>query len=110
MAVSKRALMRAEKGAKSARARLMKMRTKYENPNFATIGAQALGGALPAFLPSVPLLPVEVAGIPVEGLIGAGLILASTQMKNNKAMVEALGSGMIAVTAYKLATSYTAGM
>ena len=110
MAVSKRALMRAEKGAKAARARLMKMRTKYENPNFANIGAQALGGALPAFLPSVPLLPTEVAGIPVEGIIGAGLILASTQMKNNKSMVEALGSGMIAVTAYKLATSYTADM
>lgn len=108
MAVSKRALMRAEQSAKSARARLARMRAKYENPNFKTIGANALGGVLPAYLPNVPMLPDTVAGIPTEGLIGAGLIFASTQMKNNKEIVEGLGSGMIAVTAYKLALDYQA--
>lgn len=109
MAVSKRALMRAESSAKSARARLARMRAKYENPNFKSIGAQALGGALPAYLDRVPMLPAQVAGIPTEGLIGAGLIFASAQMKNNKALVENLGSGMIAVTAYKLALEYGQG-
>jgi hypothetical protein len=109
MAVSKKALMRAEAGAKSARARLARMRAKYENPNFKSIGAQALGGALPAYLDRVPMLPAEVAGIPTEGIIGAGLIFASTQMKQNKDLVENLGSGMIAVTAYKLAMTYGQG-
>lgn len=107
MAVSKRALVRAESAAKSARARLARMRSKYENPNFMSIGAQALGGALPVYVvEGMDYIPNEVAGIPTEGLIGAGLIFASTQMKNNKAIVEGLGSGMIAVTAYKLAQQY----
>lgn len=106
MAVSKRALARAESSAASARARLRKMRAKYEQPNFTAIGAQAVGGALPAFLPQVPFVPDEIAGIPAEGIIGAGLILASTQMKNNKVLLENLGSGMVAVTAYKMAQRY----
>lgn len=107
MAVSKRALTRAQDGLKSARARLAKMRIKYEQPNYMSIGAQAVGGALPVYLvEGMAYVPNDVAGIPTEGLIGAGLILASTQMKNNKAIVEGLGSGMIAVTAYKLAQQY----
>lgn len=106
MAVSKKALMRAERSAQSARARLARMRSKYENPNFKSIGAQALGGALPAYLDRVPMLPLTIAGIPTEGLIGGALIIASTQMKNNKEIFENLGSGMVAVTAYKLAKEY----
>jgi hypothetical protein len=101
--------MRAEQSAKSARARLARMKSKYENPNFKSIGAQALGGALPAYLDRVPMLPTQIAGIPTEGLIGAGLIIASTQMKNNKDIFENLGSGMVAVTAYKLALDYSQG-
>lgn len=105
---TQRALMRAEDAAKSARARLAKMRQKYEQPNFMNIGSVALGGALPAFLPQVPFIPAEVAGVPTEGLIGAGLVIASSQMKNNKALFENVGSGMLAVAAYKLAQGYTA--
>ena len=105
---TQKALARANQVATSARKRLAMLREKYEQPNFSNIGAQAIGGALPAFLPQVPFVPAEIAGIPSEGIIGAGLILASTQMKNNKALVENVGAGMVAVTAYKLALRYTA--
>ena len=105
---TQKALARANQVATSARKRLAMLREKYEQPNFSNIGAQAIGGALPAFLPQVPFVPAEIAGIPSEGIIGAGLILASTQMKNNKAIVENVGAGIVAVTAYKLALRYTA--
>jgi hypothetical protein len=110
MAVSKRALMKANSAAASARARLAKIRKQYEQPNYKTLGAQALGGALPAYLPKIELLPADVMGVPVEGFIGAGLVIASGSMKGEKrAMLENLGGGMIAVTAYKLAQQYNEG-
>jgi len=110
MAVSKRALMKANSAAASARARLAKIRKQYEQPNYKALGAQALGGAIPAYLPNITMLPADFMGVPVEGFIGAGLIIASGNMKgDNRSMVEGLGSGMVAVTAYKLAKQYNEG-
>jgi hypothetical protein len=110
MAVSKRALMRSEAALKSARSRLAKLRNRYEAPNYMTIGAQAVGGALPVYLiEGMDYVPNDIGGVPTEALVGGALIFASTQMKNNKAIIEGLGSGMIAVASYKLAQQYTAG-
>ena len=104
-----KALMRAESSAKRARARLAQMRAQ-KNPNLITIGSVALGGALPALLvEQTAMIPDSIAGIPTEGLIGAGLLVASHQFKGDtKKIGEGLGEGMSAVTAYKLAQNYTA--
>jgi hypothetical protein len=103
-----KALMRAESSAKRARARLAQMRSA-KNPNLMTIGSVALGGALPAVVvEQSAMIPNQIAGLPTEGLIGAGLLVASHQFKGDtKKIVEGLGEGMIAVTAYKLAQRYT---
>lgn len=86
------------------------MRQKMKNnPNIKTVGSTAVGGALPAFLPQFGL-PAEVMSVPTEGLIGAGLLYVAHMRagKPEKAIIEGLGNGMIAVTAYKLAQRYTA--
>jgi hypothetical protein len=106
MRVSKTALAKANGRADQARRSLARMREKYtkNNPNIMTVGATALGGALPAYLPALSL-PAEVATIPTEGLIGAGLLYIAHMRsgKPEKKIIEGLGNGMIAVTAYKLA-------
>lgn len=110
MRVSKTALARANKRADSARRNLSRMRQKMKNnPNIKTVGSTAVGGALPAFLPQFGL-PSEVMNVPTEGLIGAGLLYVAHMRagKPEKAIIEGLGNGMIAVTAYKLAQRYTA--
>lgn len=104
-----RALARANKRAENASRRLAKMRDKMKNnPNIKTVGSTALGGALPAYLPQLGL-PEEVMTIPTEGLIGAGLLYVAHMRagKPEKEIIEGLGNGMIAVTAYKLAQKYS---
>lgn len=110
MRVSKTALARANKRADSARRNLARMRQKLKNPNLKTVGSVAVGGALPAFLPQFNV-PAEIMSVPTEGLIGAGLIYVAHMRsgKPEKQILEGLGEGMIAVTAYKLAQRYTAG-
>ena len=102
------ALTRANKRADSARRSLARMRTKMRNnPNIKTIGSTALGGALPCYLPNFGL-PEEVVGVPTEGLIGAGLLYFAHMRagKPEKEILEGLGNGMIAVTAFKFAKKY----
>jgi hypothetical protein len=84
------------------------MRDKMKNnPNIKTVGSTALGGALPAYLPNLGL-PEEVMSVPTEGLIGAGLLYFAQMRsgKPEKEILEGLGNGMIAVTAYKFAQKY----
>lgn len=110
MRVSTKALQRANNRADSARRNLARLRQKMKNnPNIKTVGSTAVGGALPAFLPQFGL-PAEVMSVPTEGLIGAGLLYVAHMRagKPEKAIIEGLGNGMIAVTAYKLAQRYTA--
>jgi hypothetical protein len=103
------ALVRAEKAASSARRRLAKYKTS--NPNLMTVGSVALGGALPALIVEpMEQIPDSIATIPTEGLIGAGLLLVAHRSKGNtKKALEGVAEGMIAVTAYKLTKTYTAG-
>jgi len=111
MRVSKTALARANKRADSARRNLARMRQKMKNnPNLKTVGSVAVGGALPAFLPQFNV-PAEIMMVPTEGLIGAGLLYVAHMRtgKPEKEILEGLGEGMIAVTAYKLAQRYTTG-
>ena len=108
MRYNKAALARANKRADSARRSLARMRDKMKNnPNIKTVGSTALGGALPAYLPSLGL-PEEVMSVPTEGLIGAGLLYFAHMRagKPEKEILEGLGNGMIAVTAYKFAQKY----
>jgi len=104
------ALIRAEKSAQSARRRLAKFRDG-KNPNLLTVGSVALGGALPALVvEGSDMIPNEVAQLPTEGLIGAGLLIFSHRFKGDtKKAVEGIGEGMIAVTAYKLTKKYSTG-
>ena len=105
---SRTALMKANKRAENARKSLARMRSKMKNnPNIKTIGSTAVGGALPAYLPNLGL-PAEVVGIPTEGLIGAGLLYVAHMRagKPEKEIIEGLGNGMIAVTAFKVAQKY----
>ena len=106
---SRTALMKANKRADNARKSLARMRSKMKqnNPNIKTIGSTAVGGALPCYLPNFGI-PEEVAGIPTEGLIGAGLLYVAHMRagKPEKEIIEGLGSGMIAVTAFKIAKKY----
>jgi hypothetical protein len=53
-------------------------------------------------------LPEEVMSVPTEGLIGAGLLYFAQMRsgKPEKEILEGLGNGMIAVTAYKFAQKY----
>ena len=109
MRYSKTALAKANKRAESARATLARVRSKMKNnPNIKTVGSTALGGALPVYLPQLGL-PEEVMSVPTEGIIGAGLLYVAHMRagKPEKAIIEGLGNGMIAVTAYKLAQKYT---
>lgn len=111
MRVSKTALARANKRAESARKNLTRLRQRMKNnPNLQTVGSVAVGGALPAFLPQLNI-PSEVMSVPTEGLIGAGLLYVAHMRsgKPEKQIIEGLGEGMIAVTAYKLAQRYTLG-
>ena len=108
MRPSRNALMKANKRADNARKSLARMRSKMKNnPNIKTIGSTAVGGALPAYLPNLGL-PAEVVGIPTEGLIGAGLLYVAHMRagKPEKEIIEGLGNGMIAVTAFKVAQKY----
>lgn len=108
MRPSRNALMKANRRADNARKSLARMRSKMKNnPNMKTIGSTAVGGALPAYLPNLGL-PAEVVGIPTEGLIGAGLLYVAHMRagKPEKEIIEGLGNGMIAVTAYKVAQKY----
>jgi len=103
-----RALVKADKRVQSARRQVARMRQKMKNnPNLKTIGSTAVGGALPCYLPNFGI-PEEVAGIPTEGLIGAGLLYVAHMRagKPEKEIIEGLGSGMIAVTAFKIAKKY----
>jgi len=109
MRVSKTALARANKRADSAKKSLYRMRSKMKgNPNIKTVGSTALGGALPVYLPALGL-PAEVMSVPTEGLIGAALLYVAHMRsgKPEKAIIEGLGNGMIAVTAYKFAQKYS---
>jgi len=108
MRTSRNALMKANRRAENARKSLARMRSKMKNnPNIKTIGSTAVGGALPAYLPNLGL-PAEVVGIPTEGLIGAGLLYVAHMRagKPEKEIIEGLGNGMIAVTAFKVAQKY----
>ena len=109
MRVSKTALARANKRADSAKKSLYRMRTKMKgNPNIATVGSVALGGALPVYLPALGL-PAEVMSVPTEGLVGAVLLYVAHMRsgKPEKVIIEGLANGMIAVTAYKFAQKYS---
>ncbi len=111
MRVSKTALARANKRAENAGRRLASLRSKMKNnPNIKTVGSVAVGGALPAYLPQLGL-PAEVMSVPTEGLIGAALLYVAHMRsgKPEKEIIEGLGEGMIAVTAYKVAQRYTTG-
>ncbi len=64
MRVSKTALARANKRADTAKKSLYRIRTKMKgNPNIATVGSVALGGALPVYLPALGL-PAEFMSVP----------------------------------------------
>lgn len=105
---SRNALAKANKRAENASRRLSALRSKMKNnPNIKTVGATAVGGALPCYLPNFGI-PEEVAGIPTEGLIGAGLLYVAHMRagKPEKEIIEGLGNGMIAVTAFKIAKKY----
>lgn len=105
------ALMKANKTIANQRRRFAGLRKK-SNPNIMTVGSVALGGALPALVvePENIPIPKDLGGIPTEGLIGAGLLLAAHRSKGNtKVALEGLAEGMIAVTAYKLTKAYQAG-
>ena len=102
-------MVKAEKQIGNLRSRLKRATSSNKkNPNMLTVGSVALGGALPAFvIDGQDMIPTDLGGIPTEGIIGAGLLIFSHQFKGDtKKAVEGLGEGMIAVTAYKLASSY----
>ena len=104
-------MVKADKQISSLRTRLRRANSQNKkNPNLLTVGSVALGGALPAFVvDGSDMIPTDLGGIPTEGLIGAGLLIFSHQFKGDtKKAVEGLGEGMIAVTAYKLATNFKA--
>ena len=108
MRPSRNALVKANRRAENARKSLARMRSKMKNnPNIKTVGATAVGGALPCYLPNFGV-PEEIAGIPTEGLIGAGLLYVAHMRagKPEKEIIEGLGNGMIAVTAFKVAKKY----
>jgi hypothetical protein len=104
------ALRKSKDALQSARARLAKFRKEYTNPDAIALGSVAVGGALPAVIYGyAPFLPQDVMGVPTEALIGGGLVVASTMQKGNtKKVLENLGSGMLAVSAYKLTQQYIA--